>query len=581
MKSYLEANTYGIGELITQRKLFNVPEHQRSYAWTEDHVTQFLDDIINAFQEDSEYFIGLITLLHRGNNWEILDGQQRLATTTMIYSAIKHWLITRGYKEDAKQIENEFIGVRQLGGSYYPRLTLSEADQETFVNLVMKDLQTNEIETQNITTSKYSSSRLLAEALIKCRKTISQYADEASDQKDKLNRLFKLSSYLEKRVKVVVVDVSSESNAYVIFEALNARGNELSALDLVKNYIYGQAEKADKRILEDIRKNWNYIAEKIEDKNADDFLKVFWTSRFGRVQIQDLFNLVKSEFRDSKSVLSLVSDLATGVDHYLAVDDPDNEIWNDYGSLCKERMEVLSVLGSRQIRSPILSALMSFKPDRLEDLLLTLIIVIIRYQIVGKRRTGLLEIACAKLARSIYVGETKTLDDIWHHFRSLVPSDDEFKSDFLKYAEKKAQRAKYFLGQLEVVARIDLGISSEGLIKDVYCPTEVYLEHVLPKKAFGLWDEIVKDDPNIIDECYFLLGNLCLLEKNIYNSTIKDRSFADKGNNFYAESNYVLTNMIAEILKSQSTIFWNRNIIHNRQEELAILAIHAWPLLKS
>lgn len=572
MRSYLEANTYGIGELITQRKLFAVPEHQRSYAWTEDNVTQFLDDIINAFQEDSEYFIGLITLLHRENKWKILDGQQRLATTTIIYSAIKHWLVIRHLTDDAKQIENEFIGVRQLGGNYYPRLTLSEADQETFVDLVMKDYPDEDIKVQYLGTSKYSSNRLLAEALLKCRKVISEYANEVPDENEKVNRLFKLSTYLEKQVKVVVVDVSSESNAYVIFEALNARGNELSALDLVKNYIYGQAERGNENALKTIREKWNIVAEKIEDKNADDFLKVFWTSRFGRVQIQDLFERVKSEFRGTEGVLSLVGDLAIGVEHYAAIDDPSNEIWNIYGPLCKERMEALITLGSRQIRAPIISALTAFDRNQMEDLLLSLIITIIRYQVVGKRRTGLLEIACAKLAEAIYNNKIKTLDEIWNNFRSLVPVDDEFKNDFLHYSEKKAKRAKYFVGQLEAIARKGREQNNESLIRDVYCPTEIVIEHVFPTRAFGDWQAIVNADPNIIDDCYFLLGNVCLLENSIYSPSIKDQSFKEKVAEFYKKSDYLLTKLVAEAND------WNRQSILNRQRRLAELAVLYWPL---
>lgn len=110
-KSQLDANTYGVGELITQRKLFAVPEHQRSYSWTTEQVDQLLTDVSDAFTKDAaEYFIGLIVL--RGpieGTWQILDGQQRLATTTMVYSAIREWLRARGLNDDARQIETESL----------------------------------------------------------------------------------------------------------------------------------------------------------------------------------------------------------------------------------------------------------------------------------------------------------------------------------------------------------------------------------------------------------------------------------------------------------------------------------------
>src|SRR5687767_1815751 len=134
MKSTLDANTYGIGQLITQRKMFVVPEHQRPFAWTVDEVEQYLDDIENARRSDAaDYFIGLIVLQGPLDAaWQILDGQQRLATTTMVYAAIREWLNARGFKADSSQIDNEFIGVRQLGGKYSPRLRLNTDNQETF-----------------------------------------------------------------------------------------------------------------------------------------------------------------------------------------------------------------------------------------------------------------------------------------------------------------------------------------------------------------------------------------------------------------------------------------------------------------
>jgi uncharacterized protein with ParB-like and HNH nuclease domain len=92
-KSQLDASTFGVGELITQRKLFAVPEHQRNFSWETEQVEQFVTDIEHALRENApDYFIGLIVLQGPLDGvWTILDGQQRLATTTMIYSASRKW----------------------------------------------------------------------------------------------------------------------------------------------------------------------------------------------------------------------------------------------------------------------------------------------------------------------------------------------------------------------------------------------------------------------------------------------------------------------------------------------------------
>jgi len=70
-------------------------------------------------------------------------------------------------------------------------------------------------------------------------------------------------------------------DAYVLFESLNDRGADLSALDLVKNYIFSQLRSQS---LKSLREQWSRMVDNIEDTDADDFLKVFWTSQFGVIQ---------------------------------------------------------------------------------------------------------------------------------------------------------------------------------------------------------------------------------------------------------------------------------------------------------
>ena len=100
---------------------------QRDFSWDRPEVEQFFFDIINSFESnDQEYFIGLITI-HRPESEvnNILDGQQRLVTTTAIFSAIHHWFKSNGRDEDANLIATKFIQVRALGGEIITRLKLN------------------------------------------------------------------------------------------------------------------------------------------------------------------------------------------------------------------------------------------------------------------------------------------------------------------------------------------------------------------------------------------------------------------------------------------------------------------------
>ena len=78
----------GIGSLIKDKEL-KVPIYQRAYSWGEEHVNALLDDIKSNFNE-SEYFLGTIVLTENGSKNEIVDGQQRVTTISLIYAGIRN-----------------------------------------------------------------------------------------------------------------------------------------------------------------------------------------------------------------------------------------------------------------------------------------------------------------------------------------------------------------------------------------------------------------------------------------------------------------------------------------------------------
>jgi uncharacterized protein with ParB-like and HNH nuclease domain len=84
--------TTGLGRFIRESQ-FVVPTHQRDYSWTDEYVTAFLRDIEEAKKNNSNiYFCGLMVFTRMPSPvLKVLDGQQRLATTLMVFSAIRNW----------------------------------------------------------------------------------------------------------------------------------------------------------------------------------------------------------------------------------------------------------------------------------------------------------------------------------------------------------------------------------------------------------------------------------------------------------------------------------------------------------
>ena len=99
------------GEILKTDFRYKVPPHQRNFSWSEEEVRELWEDINNAIQEDSpEYFLGTIVVQEnrKAKTRTIIDGQQRLATLTMILAGIR--TVYQDKKDDrANEVHLEYL----------------------------------------------------------------------------------------------------------------------------------------------------------------------------------------------------------------------------------------------------------------------------------------------------------------------------------------------------------------------------------------------------------------------------------------------------------------------------------------
>jgi hypothetical protein len=130
-----ETPTVGLGRFIKESR-FTVPSHERDYSWTDLYVNAFLKDIEDARKSKSQiYFCGLMVFTRTSSqNLKVLDGQQRLATTVMIFSAIRNWMRQySAYKREEIQIETQLLQTDDIGDNMVaPKLALTPANNDYF-----------------------------------------------------------------------------------------------------------------------------------------------------------------------------------------------------------------------------------------------------------------------------------------------------------------------------------------------------------------------------------------------------------------------------------------------------------------
>ncbi|MEM8737332.1 MAG: DUF262 domain-containing protein [Planctomycetota bacterium] len=265
----------GIGSLLSEGQL-KVPRYQRSYAWLDDEVVAFFEDIDRAIDDnEAEYFLGSAVLSNQESHREIIDGQQRLTTASIAIAVVSAWLSGVDSEDEAKRgglIRSKFLYETDLETlDILPKLQLSSYDHDFYQGYILD--QDEKSSAKRDSHKRLMTAKKLADEWIK--NVVSRKQDEAAKY------LREWITFLEKRAKVIAVTVHDNANAFRIFETLNARGRDLTVFDLVKNYLFCESDSK----IDVAEKSWIEIQANLDsiegqDKHAD-FIRHAWTAQYG------------------------------------------------------------------------------------------------------------------------------------------------------------------------------------------------------------------------------------------------------------------------------------------------------------
>ena len=303
----------------------------------------------------------------------------------------------------------------------------------------------------------------------------------------------------------------------------------------------------------------------ISNVRGDDFLKAYWTSRYGRTQKAQLFPNIKSKHNTPDKIASFTSDLLKTSEHYSAIELADDPLWAGFSDASRERIRTLKMLRSQSVHPVILSALAKLSHREQERLLWLLEVLIVRYQLIGGGRTGLLEIAGAKLAADIFQGRVKTATAAFASLKDIFPRDEEFRDAFAVKQERANNKVQYLLKMLEGELRKRRSTKQESAELG---PKSLTVEHIFPRNpGTNDWKDQQKKDPQFAEDCTYRLGNMTLL--TTVNKDLGTQEFANKKKE-YAKSSLFVTKDLAKVGE------WNRDSVETRQIDMAGLAVSAW-----
>ena len=260
-------NIYPIDEILKKDASFYyvIPKYQREYTWSYKEWDALYDDITENLEG---YFIGSIICINTGDSnyprLEVIDGQQRLTTLCLFLLAIYHHL--NKYKEEMDEDDLfEISWIRktlQNGKNTSNKLILlpqiQNYNQDDF-SYVMYDNGILPFAKKVQNYGRRKIYRCFSHFLYKIEQDLNE-----SDNK--------VATLLEIKKKVynamlVKIEVSSHSDAYILFESLNNRGTPLTAIDLMKNLIMARAEKVGLTV-DDCFEQWKELLECLTDDYA-------------------------------------------------------------------------------------------------------------------------------------------------------------------------------------------------------------------------------------------------------------------------------------------------------------------------
>jgi hypothetical protein len=418
---------------VTGDKRFEIPPYQRNYSWEKQQVEDLWSDLIEALEMDRDHYIGTFLLMEDEREGEtvlqVIDGQQRITTLVILLFELQEQLHDSEAQTTARKIRGEYVA--RYGTQ---KLTLAGDDEAFFEREILENISDddrsgqNEVSVSDVDTDSPSQARLLETKRI-FRDRLEHGVPDRLSHDDSTAFYTDLFDKV-KSLPLLQYAVDSRSEAARIFQTVNDRGKDLTALEITKSYLmhrvslFEDGAKADDLIAK-IQREFSSIYDSIEniDGPREDQVQRYhfimwnpdWTSGRGKRYYQDHLDHVKDHFRSVPSaddIMEYVYELQTMFDRLDALINYEDRVDEDRVA---ERLENLFIAGRLGNFYPLLMvAYEQFKEDEVtEDQLCTLLerieTFIVRTYIIEQKSADTGRSRVYPLARRLYHNAEETI----------------------------------------------------------------------------------------------------------------------------------------------------------------------------
>lgn len=547
---------------------YHIPKYQREYVWSKTEWETLINDIN---ENDPDYFVGSIIVVSNHDDrpgsekiYQVVDGQQRLTTLTILLCAIYKKLVQfKSENNDLSDFELEDLQIKL--NSVRKKLIhrkkrvyenepggFMEGDVQCFFR-VQPSIQNRNLEDYKfifhecgLVSSKLEYPRNFGNR--RFSKAFQYFLSEVPDQLDELY------SFLDKinRLVFIHIAVGNQSDAFVLFETLNNRGIPLTPIDIVKNSILAELERQKGMNLDDSFNKWQELIDLIPDFDVQlRFLRHFYNAfktdskiKHEKVTKATKSNILVAYERLIKNDVQFIFDqILEKSEYYSKVSGMTQSEDHEFDRLIEE----LNRVGAASSHA-LLMFLMSHRSSLENQTTLNKVIeFLIRYYLrrnvtdfPNTRDLDTINIEIIeKINSKIQQGLTVSSEDIirWHltSIRGLPSTDEKFRESLSgPLYDANVGMTRYLLWKLDSIYH------TREYSPDLWKKTQSgqnymwTIEHVFPegKNIPQSWIDMMGNGERelaerVQSEVVHKLGNLTL---SAYNSNLSNRSFQEKQN---------------------------------------------------
>ena len=294
--------------ILEEDQQYVVPRYQRSYKWSHDNIEELWQDL--QVENFTTYFGTMLFNVREPNNIQIIDGQQRLTSITILAAVCRNILYEntdnsnfnnsdkQKLKSRARKIHHKFIEIEE-SGYYIIKHNLVSFKRFFKENIQKNDFQFNKthpvlnidgLRKESPEGNAQTNYSLLHDKI----KSDPKYITAQNEGAESIENYFKkLISRLSKFYSVEIT-IEDDEIAYEYFEAVNAKGVKLDVADLLKNLILKNLR------IDNAEQWWTTLIENIiesstskEDIAVQEFFRYYWASEHKYVPNKQLYKAIK------------------------------------------------------------------------------------------------------------------------------------------------------------------------------------------------------------------------------------------------------------------------------------------------